>query len=111
MAVPCWLHWGVVSLELNWEHEVQNRQEASKGPPPLSAMPFDRACACCLVLLYPLDTEKSVAFAGPSAAQDWSALSEVPASVPLVWAGTAVKTAELYSPKKAFTYQECEPKR
>ena len=111
MAVPCWLRRGVVSHELNWEREIQNREEASKGPRPLSAMPFDRAGACCLVLLYPLATDKSVASAGPSAAQGWSALGELPASVPLIWAGRAVETAELYSPKKAFTYQECEPKR
>lgn len=68
MAVPWWLHWRVVSHEVNWECEIQNRQEASKGPPPLSAMPFDRAGACHLVLLYPLGMDKSVAFAGPSAA-------------------------------------------
>lgn len=74
-------------------------------------MPFDRAGTCHLVLLYALDTDKSVAFAGPSAARGWSALGEVPASVPLTGAGRAVETAELYSPKKAFTYQECEPKR
>lgn len=63
------------------------------------------------MLLYPLDTDKSVAFAGPLAAWCWSALDEVPASVPLIWAGRAVKIAELYFPKKAFARQECEPKR
>lgn len=73
-------------------------------------MPFDRA-GICLLLVYPLDAGKSVAFAGSSAAQGWSALGEVPASVPLIWTGRAVETAELYSPKEAFTYQECEPKR
>lgn len=47
-------------------------------------MPFDRADACHPVLLYPLDADKSAAFAGPSGAQGWSALGEVPASVPLI---------------------------
>lgn len=79
----------VVKQELNWEHKILNRWEASKAPSPLSAMPFDRADACHLVLLYFLDTDKSVAFVGPSAAQGWSAVGEVSASVPLIWAGRA----------------------
>lgn len=73
-------------------------------------MPLDRAGAFLLVLLYPLDTDKSVAFAGPLAAWGQSAVGKVPASVPLIWAGRAVKIGGLYSPKKAFTYQECEAK-
>lgn len=52
-----------------------------------------------------------MAFAGPAAARGWSAPSEVPATVPLIWAGRAVETAELYSPKSVFAYQECEPRR
>ena len=72
---------------------------------------FDKTGTCLLLLLYPLNTDKFVAFVGPLAARGWNVLSEVPASVTLIWAGKAVEATELYSPKKAFTYQEREPKR
>lgn len=52
-----------------------------------------------------------MAFARHMASQAWSSVGEVPTSIPLIWAGRTVKTGELHSLKKAFTYQKCELKR